>query len=118
MVLLNLHCPNCNEDNCKTHTGSEVSDGEQRHIYHCQACGNYFSETKNTPLEGLKTERSKISQVLESINLGQSINAACRRFKTTPMSIKRWSELSRKLNEVLLLGAKCHQFIEMIIEGD
>jgi transposase-like protein len=65
MALLSLHCPNCHSDNCKTHTCYEVSCGEDRNIYHCKECGNYFSETKNTPLEALKTPLSKISTVLE-----------------------------------------------------
>jgi transposase-like protein len=118
MALLSLHCPNCHSDNCKTHTCYEVSYGEDRNIYHCKECGNYFSETKNTPLEGLKTPLSKISDVLEAINDGMSINAASRRFKTTRKSINRWTSLLGKLTEVLLLYALCHQFLEMIIEGD
>ena len=48
-----------------------------------------FSKTKNTPLEALKTPLSKISTVLEAINDGMSINADCRRFKTTKKSIEK-----------------------------
>ncbi len=118
MALLSLHCPNCNSNNCKTHTRYEVSCGEERNIYCCQECGNYFSETKNTPLEGLNTPLSKISDVLEAINDGMSINAACRRLKTTRKSINRWTSLLGKLTDVLLLYALCHQFLELIIEGD
>jgi transposase-like protein len=118
MALLSLHCPNCHSDNCKTHTRYEVSSGEERNIYHCKECGHYFSDTQNTPLEDLKTPLNKISDVLEAINDGMGINAACRRFKTTRRTINRWIERLGKLTDVLLLYALCHQFLEVIIEGD
>jgi len=118
MVLTSLHCPNCQSLNCKTHTCYKVLSGEERNIYHCQDCDNYFSQTKNTALEGLRKPLSFIAQVLEAINDGQGINAACRTFKTTKKSIKRWIERLGSLKEILLLYALCHQFLQLIIEGD
>jgi len=55
---------------------------------------------------------------LEAINEGMGINAACRTFKTTRKSIKRWLERLGGLKETLLLYALCHQFVQMIVEGD
>ena len=54
MALLSFHCPNCQSTNGKTHTSYQVKSGEERNIYHCQDCDNYFSQTKNTALEGLR----------------------------------------------------------------
>jgi len=118
MALLSFHCPYCNSKHCKTHTTYKILSGEERNIYHCQDCGKYFSQTKNTALEGLKTPISTIAQVLEAINEGMGINAACRTFNTTKKSIKRWQKRLGSLKEVFLLYALCHQFLQLIIEGD
>jgi hypothetical protein len=84
----------------------------------CQECDTYFSETKNTPLAGLKTPVSRISQVLEAINDGMGLNAACRTFQVGKNSIKRWVHRLGGLKETLLLYTLCHQFIQLQIEGD
>ena len=118
MSLSERHCPACNTTNFKAHTTYIVNQGEQRTLYHCQECGDYFSETKNTPLEGLKTPISRISLVLEAINDGMGLNAACRTFHVGKNSIKRWLSRLGNLKETLLLYALCHQFIEQLIEGD
>jgi transposase-like protein len=118
MSLIDRHCPECNRANIKFHTTYTVGSGEQRTIYHCPVCDNYFSETHNTPLAGLKTPLSRISQVLEAVNDGQGINAACRTFHVGKNSIKRWQERLGGLKETLLLYTLCHQFIQQWVEGD
>ena len=118
MSLSERHCPECNTTNFKAHTTYTVNQGEQRTLYHCQECGTYFSETKNTPLEDLKTPISRISLVLEAINDGMGLNAACRTFRVGKNSIKRWLSRLGNLKETLLLYALCHQFIQQLIEGD
>ena len=117
MSLTEHRCPECNQAAAKPHTTYMVASGEHRTIYHCQ-CGNYFSETKNTPLEGLQTPLSRISQVLEAINEGLGLNAACRTFHVGKNSIKRWVKRLGGLKETLLLYALCHQFIQQWVEGD
>jgi transposase-like protein len=102
MALLSFHCPYCKSKHCKTHTSYKVLGGEERSLYHCQDCGKYFSKTKNTALEGLRTPLGFIGQVLEAINDGMGINAACRTFKITPKSIKRWQKRLGGLKETLL----------------
>jgi transposase-like protein len=52
MSLTKQHCPECNAEDFKCHTTYTVKSGEQRSIFYCADCGNYFSETKNTPLVG------------------------------------------------------------------
>ncbi len=110
MSLTTLRCPECNSGNHKFHTSYTVGSGEKREIRRCQKCGNYFSETKNTPLEGLRRPLSLIILVLNALNDGMSLNAACRTFGTTNKSIKRWLERLGGLKETLLLYALCHQF--------
>lgn len=118
MSLTRRYCPECQSENFKRHCGYTVKSGEARTLFVCQDCDNYFSETKNTPLEGLQTPVSRISQVLEAINEGMGLNAACRTFGVGKNSIKRWVKRLGGLKESLLLYSLCHQFIQLQIEGD
>lgn len=118
MALITFCCPKCNSENHKPHTTYTVGDGEKRQIHHCFDCGEYFSDTKNTPLEGLKTSLSKIATVLDALNEGISINAACRVFHIDKKTVKRWLKRLGCLKEPLLLYFLCHQFIQLRIEGD
>jgi len=112
------HCPECNSENFKRHTGYTLKNGEARTIYYCWDCDTYFSETKNTPLAGLKTPISRMATVLEAINDGMGLNAACRTFHVGKNSLKRWVSRLGDLKETLLLYALCHQFIQQLVEGD
>jgi transposase-like protein len=118
MSLTQRHCSECNSENIKRHCRYKVKSGESRTLFLCQDCGNYFSETRNTPLERLKTPVSRISLVLEAINDGMGLNAACRTFHVGKNTIKRWISRLGDLKESLLLYALCHQFIQLQIEGD
>jgi transposase-like protein len=118
MTLRRHHCPECNSENFKRHCCYTIKSGEARTLFQCQDCSNYFSETKNTPLEGLKTAVSRMSLVLEAINDGMGLNAACRTFHIGKNTIKRWVSRLGNLKETLLLYALCHQFIQLQIEGD
>jgi transposase-like protein len=118
MSLTQRCCAECNSANIKPHTGYTVGSGEQRYIYHCQDCGSYYSETKNTPLEGLKTPLSRITMILNAINDGMGINAACRTFHAGKPSINRWLVRLGGLKETLLLYTLCHKFIQQLVEGD
>lgn len=111
-------CPTCNSESIEVHTTYTIQTGEQRHIYHCQACQDYFSETKNTPLAGLRTPLSKIKQVIDALNDGLGINAAVRTFNVAKNTIYDWLERMAGLKEVLLLYALCHQFLNQVVEGD
>jgi transposase-like protein len=118
MSLTQRRCPECNSEDIKPHTAYTVSSGERRYIYHCRDCGNYFSETKNTPLEGLRTPLSRITTILDAINDGMGINAACRTFHVGKQSVKRWVKQLAGLKETLLVYALCHQFVQQLVEGD
>lgn len=117
MQLHSTCCPDCRAENFKAHTTYTVY-GEQRHIYHCAECGAYFSQTKNTALAGLRTPLSRITMILDAINEGLALNAACRVYKVGKNSIYRWQEALAPVKEVLLLYALCHRFVQQLIEGD
>lgn len=117
MQLNQIRCPDCNSQTFKPHT-TYLVNGELRHIYHCDDCGAYFSETKNTASEGLRTPLSRIITILDALNEGLGINAACRIFKVSKNSIKRWLRRLAAVKETLLLYALCHQFVQQLIEGD
>jgi transposase-like protein len=112
------HCPECNSENFKRHTGYTLKNGEPREIFYCRDCATYFSETKNTPLAGLKTPISRMALILGAINDGMGLNAACRTFHVGKNSLKRWLSRLGDLKETLLLYALCHQFIQQVVEGD
>ena len=116
--LEQLHCPECLSKNLKRHTTYEVQSGEQRNIYRCEDCGEYFSETKNTPLEGLRRPLSLIITVLDALNDGMGINAVCRTHHVGKNSVHRWLDRFASVKQTLLLYALCHQFIQQLIEGD
>lgn len=118
MGLNQKRCPECQSKNFKPHTEYTVKWGEKRHIHKCEDCGAYFSDTKNTPLAGLRTHLSRIITILDAINEGMGINAAKRVFKVSKKSIYLWLDRLGGLKETLLLYALCHQFIVQLIEGD
>lgn len=117
-LLQQLRCPTCQSENFSRHSTYTVQSGEERALYQCDDCTTYFSETKNTALAGLRRPLSFIVLVLEAINEGMGINAACRTFHAGKNSIKRWLKRLADLKETLLLYAWCHQFLEQQIEGD
>jgi transposase-like protein len=111
-------CPTCNSENIHFHTTYTVKSGEERCIHHCHDCGDYFSETKDTPLAGLRTPLSKINLVIDALNDGLGINAAVRTFKVAKNTIYGWLARVAGLKEVLMLYALCHQFLSQLVEGD
>ena len=115
---LPVRCPMCGTQEVKLHTFYKVKSGERRGVYWCPSCKQHFSETKNTFLEGLRTPLSRICTILNALNDGMGINAACRTFHVGKDSLSRWLERLGALKEVLLLYALCHQFLEQFVEGD
>ena len=69
MSLSSNSCPECSSENIKKNCTYIVHE-QERKIYHCENCNNYFSETKNTPLEGLRTPLSRIITVLDCCHYG------------------------------------------------
>ncbi len=118
MQLEIIHCPYCHSSKYKRHSNYIVKSGESRTIYACSSCDQHFSETKNTPLEGLRTNLNIISQVLHSLNIGMSLNASSHLFGISKNTILNWLKRLGGLKETLLLYALCHKFVSQCIEGD
>ena len=118
MDLFEKRCPDCGGSSLKRHTSYVIGSGEQRWIYFCETCENYFSETKQTLLENLRTPLSLIIQVMKALTEGMGINAVTRVFKVSKNSLYLWQERVADLKETLLLYALCHQFLQQVIEGD
>ncbi len=95
-----------------------IRDGDLRQLYKCNDCGCCFSETKNTVIEGLRTPISRIIMVLTSLAEGTGINAITRIFFVGKNSIYRWQERLSSLQQTMMMYSLCHQFIQLVIEGD
>jgi hypothetical protein len=118
MVMNEIHCPECDTRDLKVHTVYTVQTGETRRLYYCVACQCYFSETYGTALAGLRTPLSRIQQILEALNDGLSLNAACRTFHVSKNTIRIWQDRLSPVKDALLLYTLCHQFLQQVIEGD
>jgi hypothetical protein len=66
----------------------------------------------------LKTPLSQIVLILQALNEGVGVNTVCRLFRVSKNSLYRWQERLSDLKPTLLLYALCHQFLNLVIEGD
>src|SRR2546425_5338327 len=118
MELLRRKCPACHSSNIQYHSSYTTKNYGGRVMYKCENCPAYFSETKNTFLEGLKTPVSVIWQVLKARTEGMGLNAAARTFEKAKNTILAWERKFLDLQQVLFLYALVHEFLEVVIEGD
>ena len=118
MDLLQLKCPICHSADIQYHSPYTTKNHGRRVMYKCENCPAYFSETKNTLLEGLKTPVSVIWQVIKARTEGMGLNAAARTFEKAKNTILAWERKFLDLHRVLLLYALVHEFLESVIEGD
>jgi transposase-like protein len=118
MLLAPIRCPDCDSEKVKVHTTYTVQSGDLRSIYYCPACQCSFSETYDTPLAGLHTPLSRIQLILEALQEGLGVNAACRTFHVSKNTLTRWMIRLAPLKESWLLYALCHRFLQQLIEGD
>jgi hypothetical protein len=102
----------------KYHSPYTTKNHNGRVIYKCENWPAYFSETKNTLMEGLKTPVSVIWQVLKARTEGMGLNAAARTFEKAKKTILAWERKFRDLHQVLFLYALAHEFLELVLEGD
>ena len=56
--------------------------------------------------------------ILTALSEGLGINAATRVFSVGKNSIYRWQNRLSSLQQTLMLYSLCHQFIQLIVEGD
>ncbi len=118
MELLRLKCPGCHSSDIQYHSPYTTKNHGGRVIYKCENCPTYFSETKNTLLEGLKTPVSVIWQVIKARTDGLGLNAATRTFDKAKNTILAWERKFVDLHQVLFLSTLIHEFLAIVIEGD
>ena len=118
MNITEICCPNCHAYDIGKHTAYETKNNGERFIYKCSRCGEYFSETKNTPAEGLRKPLSVVSDVLNARTEGLSLNACSRVFSLSKNTIIGWERRFAALMPTLMLYALMHNFLQMMIEGD
>jgi len=111
MELLRLKCPVCHSSDMRHHSPYTTKNHGGRVIYKCETCKAYFSETKNTLLEGLKTPVSVIWQVIKARTEGMGFNAAARTFEKAKNTILAWERKFVDLHQVLFLSALVHEFL-------
>ena len=117
-MLSSLCCPFCTCDQVKFKQFYRTSGNGLRRAYVCLQCNKSFSETKNTPAAGLRTNLSKVAQVLKARSEGIGFNACARTFQISTRTLRIWENRFAKLKKSLFLYSLCHQFIEQTIEGD
>ncbi len=118
MELLRLKCPACHSLDIQYHSPYTTKNHGGRVIDKCHNCPAYFSETKNTLLEGLKTPVSVIWQVIKARTDGLGLHAATRTFDKAKNTILAWERKFVDLHRVLLLSTLVHEFLAIVIEGD
>src|SRR5215831_16750937 len=90
MELLQIKCLRCPSAVLQSHTTYTTKSHGRRVIDKCDHCPVYFSETKKTLMEGLKTPVSVIWQVLKARTEGMGFNAAARTFEKAKNTILAW----------------------------
>ena len=111
-------CPSCGSDALETHSYYKVKGGDRRKMCSCMVCNHSFSETYGSVIYGLKTPLSRIEQVLKAFTEGMGVNALCRTFHVAKSTLKNWLDRFSSLQEVLMLYSLCHEYLELVIEGD
>ena len=114
MELLRLKCPVCHSADIHHHSLYITKNYSGRVMYKCDTCPAYFSETKHTLLEGLKTPVSVIWQVIKARTEGRGFNVATRTFDKAKNTILAWERKFLDLHQVLFLYALVHEFLALL----
>ena len=116
--LTQRNFPRCDSQALKVYRCYETKHHGDRQLYRCGDCGEVFSETKGTFLEGLSTPLSAIVKVLKARSEGLGVNATCRVFEIAKNTLLDWERRFAELRETLMLYALMHTFLSQVIEGD
>ena len=116
--LTQRSCPRCDSQALEVYQGYETKHHGDRNLYRCGDCGQVFSETRGTFLEGLSKPLSTIVTVLKARGEGLGLNATCRIFDLAKNTLLNWERRFAELRETLMLYALMHTFLSQVIEGD
>lgn len=118
MDLSSHACPCCNCNEVKIHCRYTTQNHGTRIIYCCKKCDVYFSESFATPIAGLRTPLSRITQILKARSEGMGLNATARTFGVSKKSVIDWEWRLGRLKSTLMIYSLMHTFIHQVIEGD
>ncbi len=118
MSLFSCKCPKCSSENVRFDYYYETVSNGCRQMLLCLNCGDSFSETKNTFLQGIRTSVSTIWEVLQSRTEGSSLNATCRVFGIAKNTLIAWERKFSGLYQTLFIYSMTHTFVQLVIEGD
>jgi hypothetical protein len=102
----------------KRHTDYYTKNNGIRTIFVCSKCASYFSETKNTTIEGLKKPISMVITVIKVRTEGLGLNATARTYDISKNTILKWELRLASLKPTLFLYSLAHEFLQLVIEGD
>lgn len=117
-MFFQLECPLCESQSFSIFKYYKTKHHGERKIFECHQCGEHFSETKNSFLEGLKKPISLVQQVLQARTEGMGLNATASTFSISKNTLLNWERKFSNLKEPLLIYSLTHQFIQQVIEGD
>ncbi|MCP4991053.1 MAG: IS1 family transposase [Colwellia sp.] len=118
MELKKIYCPNCKSQAIKNYSQYGTKNNGCRTLYECCCCATFFSETKNTFMEGLRKPISLIVMVVKAKTEGMAFNAACRVFDIAKNTLLLWERRLSGLKKTLFLFILTHEFLKLVIEGD
>ena len=116
--LTQRSCPRCDSQALEVYRLYQTKHYEDRNLYRCGDCGEVFSQTRGTFLEGLKKPLSTIVTVLKVRSEGLGVNATCRVFEIAKNTLLNWERRFAQLRETLMVYALMHTFLSQVIEGD
>lgn len=111
-------CPACNSSNTTVHGHYRTVDNGTRNLHACAVCGEIFSETAGTPMQGIKTPISKVAAALRLRGEGMGLRATARILGTHKNTIAEWERRFGGMKPTLMLYGLCHTFIRLTFEGD
>ncbi len=100
------------------HTFCTTQNHGERTIYRCKSREEYFSETTNTFLAGIRKPISTIIHVIKARTEGTGLDAVCRTFELSKNTVLEWEERFTRIKQTLFLICVAPQFFQLQIEGD
>ncbi|WP_246327729.1 IS1 family transposase [Candidatus Competibacter phosphatis] len=117
-TLTMLVCPVCGSRDTTGHGRYETVHNGTRSLHACTSCGEVFSETTGTPMQGIKTPISKVAAALRLRGEGLGLRATARILGTHKNTLAEWERRFAGMKPTLMLYGLCHVFIQLTFEGD
>jgi len=111
-------CPACGSRDTAGHGRYETVHNGIRSLHACTACGEVFSETTGTPMQGIKTPIGKVVAALRLRGEGMGLRATARILGAHKKTIAEWERRFAGMKPTLMLYGLCHAFIQLTFEGD